>query len=257
MIKIKRHMASTLLGFVGAAALILPSAQGQERAQETAQSASYTCEATTAQYDNPTQFVDCNSKLVLDILNDTNLTPSARTEKFDTFMDEFADIQRVGRFTLGSRYQRKMNDDEMLGFLEAFRANMLTVYQVQLDQMRGDAIYVINTVEKRPGKEAIVVTELSRNGERVTEAHWRIMNFGDGWQVVDVAIDFDGQLLWLAIEQRLFHLAILDKTPNGKFKNSKQIDRARIAGLINTIKLSTEDLKAELASNNKTNEATL
>ncbi len=44
------------------------------------------------------------------------------------------------------------------------------------------------------------------------DVRWRVLNRNGEYQVVDVALNIDGNLLWLAIEQRAQFLSLLDRT---------------------------------------------
>ena len=61
---------------------------------------------------------------------------------------------------------------------------------------------------------------------------WRVLKRNDGYQVVDVALNVNGNLIWLAIEQQAQFLSLLDRT-NGSAD-----------ALINRIERMTRDVVA-------------
>ena len=44
------------------------------------------------------------------------------------------------------------------------------------------------------------------------DVRWRVLTRDGKYQVVDVALNLDGNLIWLAIEQRAQFLALLDRS---------------------------------------------
>jgi phospholipid transport system substrate-binding protein len=68
------------------------------------------------------------------------------------------------------------------------------------------------------------------------DVRWRVQGKEGSYQVVDVALNLDGNLIWLAIEQRAQFIALLDK-------NNGSADK-----LIAKINSMTADLKSKTRS---------
>ena len=81
--------------------------------------------------------------------------------------------------------------------------------------------------------DSIVDTTIARSDGKNMDVRWRVLHRNGEYQVVDVALDIDGNLIWLAIEQRAQFLALLDRT-NGSAD-----------ALINKINDMTDKLKDE------------
>jgi len=155
-------------------------------------------------------FVNQNASLVLTTLDDDTLDQQARTEKFSQYMDEFSNIDRIASFVIG-KYSRRFNPDEIARYRAAFRTYNLTAYEVQFDQYRGSAIEVTGSTD-RSEKDSIVDSVVrSPEGDEL-DVRWRVLKRGDKYEVVDIALNTDGSLLWLAIEQRAQFLDLLDRT---------------------------------------------
>ncbi|MEM7765965.1 MAG: ABC transporter substrate-binding protein [Pseudomonadota bacterium] len=155
-------------------------------------------------------YVEENASVVLQTLNDPALDDAARTAAFSTYMDTFTDLNRISNFVIG-KYARRFDDAELARYRDAFRTYALTVYEVQLDQYRGEAVDVTGSVD-RSERDSIVNTLIKRADGEAMDVRWRVMTRDGEYQVVDVALNIDGNLLWLAIEQRAQFISLLDRT---------------------------------------------
>ena len=155
-------------------------------------------------------YVQENASDVLSALNDPSLTATERTAKFNAYMDEFTDMVAVSNFAIG-KYARRFNEDELARYRAAFRTYALAVYEYQLDSYRGEAVVVKNSVD-RSEKDSIVNTVIKREDGQDMDVRWRVLTRQGQYQVVDVALNIDGNLIWLAIEQRAQFLSLLDRS---------------------------------------------
>ncbi|MEL6569854.1 MAG: ABC transporter substrate-binding protein [Pseudomonadota bacterium] len=178
-------------------------------------------------------YVEENANEVLKTLNDPALDSTARTEAFSRYMDQFTDLDAVSNFVIG-RYAREFSDDELASYRAAFRTYALAVYENELDRYRGESVEVIGSFD-RTARDSIVNTRIPREGGPAMDVRWRVLNRGGEYQVVDVALNIEGNLLWLAIEQRAQFLALLDRT-NG----SSDALIAKIEEMTNTLESNRE-----------------
>ncbi len=155
-------------------------------------------------------YVQKNASEVLATLNNPKLTADQRTAAFSRYMDEFADLNAVSNFVIG-KYARRFTDDELARYRAAFRDYALAVYQHELDAYRGEAVIVKGSVDRSP-TDSIVNTVIRRQDGKEMDVRWRVKAEDGGYQVVDVALNLDGNLIWLAIEQRAQFIALLDRT---------------------------------------------
>jgi phospholipid transport system substrate-binding protein len=187
--------------------------------------------ATPAFADDATEsFVRSNANDVLNALNDPDLTAQGRRAAFQTYMDQFANIDAVARFVIG-KYSKRFSDEELARYTEAFRTYALAVYEYYFNEYKGQAVKVTGSTDRNP-RDSIVDTKILRQDGREMDVRWRVLKRGDEYQVVDVALNADGNLIWLAIEQQAQFLSILDQS-NGSAD-----------ALINKIQSMTSDLKA-------------
>lgn len=156
------------------------------------------------------RYVAENANNVLQTLNDPALDADSRTAAFERYMDQFTDLNAVSNFVIG-RYARTFSDTELEEYREAFRAYALAVYESELDRYRGERVEVTGSYDRTP-RDSIVNTRIPREDGQAMDVRWRVLNRDGKYQVVDVALNIEGNLLWLAIEQRAQFLALLDRT---------------------------------------------
>ncbi|MAN72483.1 MAG: toluene tolerance protein [Henriciella sp.] len=175
-------------------------------------------------------FVEDNANEVLESLNDPSLSRDERTALFSRYMDEFADIEAVSRFVIG-KYANRFTPEEFERFQAAFKKYALAVYENELDAYRGNEVIVEGSTDRTP-RDSIVDTKIPRADGQEMSVRWRVLKRNDGYQVVDVALNVNGNLIWLAIEQQAQFLSLLDRT-NGS-----------VDALINRIERMTRDVVA-------------
>ena len=64
----------------------------------------------------------------------------------------------------------------------------------------------------RNARDSIVDTTILSSDGREMYVRWRVLKRGNKYQVVDVALNTDGNVIWLAIEQQAQFLSILDRS---------------------------------------------
>jgi len=194
--------ASFLAAFLGAAAAlsIAPNA--------------YAARNTEAE-----QFVQSNATAALRTLSDRSMNAAQRRQNFDRLMAEFADMPRIGSFVLG-RYGASLRADAALRteWNSTFQDYSIAVYEDRLGAYSGSGIHVTDSVERVPGRDVIVSSEIQpRGGGRPLPVQWRMLRSGDTWKVVDVSLVIDGNQIWLAQQQQSEFLAVLGRN-NGDIR---------------------------------------
>lgn len=154
-------------------------------------------------------YVKENATLVLQTLADPTLDAPGRTEKFNEYMDQFSNLDRISSFVIG-KYSRRFSDEDLADYRAAFREYSLTTYEVQFDAYRGSDIEVTGSTDRNE-RDSIVDSVIRRSDGEYLDVRWRVLARNDGFEVVDVALNIDGNLLWLGIEQRAQFLDLLDR----------------------------------------------
>ncbi|MBI1400281.1 MAG: ABC transporter substrate-binding protein [Hyphomonas sp.] len=167
-------------------------------------------------------YVQKNASEVLQSLNNPKLSAAERTATFSKYMDTITDLDAVSNFVIG-KYARRFSDAELAKYRKAFRTYALAVYEYQLDAYRGEAVVVKNSVD-RSETDSIVNTVIKRQDGKDMDVRWRVQGKDGDYQVIDVALNLDGNLIWLAIEQRAQFIALLDRSNGSADALIKKID---------------------------------
>jgi len=167
-------------------------------------------------------YVQKNASEVPQSLNNPKLSAAERTATFSKYMDTFTDLDAVSNFVIG-KYARRFTDAELTKYRKAFRTYALAVYEFQLDAYRGEAVVVKNSVD-RSETDSIVNTVIKRQDGKDMDVRWRVQGKDGDYQVIDVALNLDGNLIWLAIEQRAQFIALLDRSNGSADALIKKID---------------------------------
>ncbi len=167
-------------------------------------------------------YVQKNASEVLKSLNNPDLSAAQRTAAFSGYMDKFTNLDAVSNFVIG-KYSRRFTEAELTKYRKSFRAYALAVYEYQLDAYRGEEVVVKNSVD-RSETDSIVNTVIKRQDGKDMDVRWRVQGKEGSYQVVDVALNLDGNLIWLAIEQRAQFIALLDNNNGSADKLIKKID---------------------------------
>lgn len=179
-------------------------------------------------------YVQTNASEVLQTLNNPKLSAADRTAAFSAYMDKFTNLDAVSNFVIG-KYSRRFTEAELKKYRKSFRDYALAVYESELDAYRGEQVVVKSSVD-RSETDSIVNTVIKRQDGKDMDVRWRVQGKEGNYQVVDVALNLEGNLIWLAIEQRAQFIALLDK-------NNGSAD-----ALIRKVDSMTADLKARTRS---------
>jgi len=155
------------------------------------------------------EYVRENANDVMASLNAPGLNAVERRAQFQSYMDEFTNLDAVAKFVIG-KYAKRFTPEEMDTYLISFRSYALAVYEYYFNEFRGQDVTVTGSTDRNP-RDSIVDTDILRADGQELEVRWRVLKRGENFQVVDVALEDGGNVIWLAIEQRAQFLSILDQ----------------------------------------------
>jgi len=183
--------------------------------------------ATPAFADTSTEeYVRSNANDVLRSLNAPDLDRAERRVAFRSYMDEFANLDAVAKFTIG-KYSKRFTPDEMDAYIASFREYALAIYELYFNEYKGRDVMVTGSID-RNSRDSIVDTKILRADGKEMEVRWRVLNRGGKYQVVDIALNADGNLIWLAIEQQAQFIALLDRTNGSAEALIKKVDEMTV-----------------------------
>ena len=182
------------------------------------------------------QTVQANATRALQALDPSASADQASAQSFAAIIDGFFAFDRVATFVLG-RYGGAVRADAALqaDWRAAFRAYALANYELRLGRFRGRNHRVIGSTIRASGRDVIVDGEVF--GGQVatpTRLSWRLVRQGDDWRAIDIAVQLNGNQVWLVQQQQAQILAMLDETHGdvraliGRMDQSTAAIRARI-----------------------------
>ena len=158
-------------------------------------------------------YVQRNAAEALRTLGDMSISSSQRRQTFDQLMARFADMPRIANFVLG-RYATRLRTDAALrsDWNSAFQDYIIAIYETQLDRYSGGVVQVTGSIERIPGRDVIVLSQITpRGAARPLPVQWRVLRSGDVWKAVDISLVIDGNEIWVGQQQQRDFLAALDR----------------------------------------------
>jgi phospholipid transport system substrate-binding protein len=150
-------------------------------------------------------FVSANIQKGLMILNDSQISQSERSAKFEQLLLGATDMKRVAVFALG-KYGETASAADRDAFAQAFQHYAIAVYQSYLVKYAGQTLTVTGSTA-HGADDAVVATKLNDPGGRAMEVDFRVRsNTG-----APVIVDFSVAGMWLAPEERDQFVAFLDQ----------------------------------------------
>ena len=157
------------------------------------------------------EFVRGNIQSGFDILNDRNLAPAERRDRFASFLLGLTDVKRVALFLLGPT-AAKASPEDLDAYVAAYQDYVLGVYSTYFQLYAGQSLRVISSRERAPG-DIIVVTNMVGQQNLAMEVDFRVRTDAAKPLLVDVAVAG----VWLALAQRDQIQAVLAQN-NGDIK---------------------------------------
>jgi phospholipid transport system substrate-binding protein len=148
-------------------------------------------------------FVQAKANEVLKLLNDKSLSRDARRIKFREYMNQFAHLPTIARRVLGAE-GRSLSQTDFDKYYKTFETYAMEVYEVHLDQFRGEAIKVTGSRDDDARRSTVNSIVKSSQTGKDTKVYWDVLASQDGstYRVRDVGIDLGGSTLWLAQDQQ-------------------------------------------------------
>ncbi len=182
-------------------------------------------------------YVQAKADEVLQVLNDRSLTGVQRQAKFSEYMHKFAHMPSIARRVLGVE-GRSLSEADFDKYYKTFEKYSIAVYEVHLDQFRGEAIKVNGSKDEDARRSTVESTIKSSQTGKDTKVFWDVLMSQDGqsYRVRDVGIDINGSVLWLAQDQQAQFESFLGR-------NNGNVDKliARINAMIADMEARKKD----------------
>jgi len=171
-------------------------------------------------------YVEASANKVLKVLSDDTMTDDARAVKFSQFMHEFAHVPTIARRVLGVS-GRSLSEADFNKYYKAFEEYAIAVYEVQLDQFRGEALKITGSTDIDARRSQVKSLIRSSQSGKDVEVIWDVLQSSDGktYRVRDVGLNLNGSILWLAQDQQAQFESFLDRNNGDVDKLVARIDK--------------------------------
>lgn len=184
------------------------------------------------------QYVALNGNAALATISNRTMTAAARQAQFRNIMLQLADMSAISNYVLGPNAARRLRADPALAaqWNAAFIDYCVAVYEDQLDQFRGNEMKVVRSIDRTPGRDVVVQTQITPRGRSAAMVvEWRLLKNGASWRVVDASLVIDDSRIWLAQRQRVDFESVLGTNAN-------------VPALIERIRQQTATMRARIAA---------
>lgn len=171
-------------------------------------------------------YVEASANNVLKVLSDDTMADDARAAKFSQFMHEFAHVPTIARRVLGVS-GRSLSESDFNKYYKAFEEYAIAVYEVQLDQFRGEALKITGSTDIDARRSQVKSLIKSSQSGKDVEVIWDVLQSADGktYRVRDVGLNLNGSILWLAQDQQAQFESFLDRNNGDVDKLVARIDK--------------------------------
>lgn len=154
-------------------------------------------------------FIAENIQKGLTILNDRQLSETAKADQFQQLLLSLTDTKRIATFTLG-QYARTASQADLDEFAAAFQNYSIAVYRSYLGVYAGQSLKVTGSSQRAPDDfivTTVMVDPNDRSGQRPLEVNFRVRTDSGKPELTDFSV----LGIWLALSQRDQFVAFLSQ----------------------------------------------
>jgi len=155
----------------------------------------------------------------------SNGSAGQQEKKFRSIFLRNADINTIGRFTLG-KYARKISSSQRKTFNQLLSRFIVKVFIGRMRGTKSTGLKIMGTTERKKGRDYLVKSLVNLPSSAPIRVNWRIFKNRSGrLKLFDISIEG----LWLAQEQRSIFVNIISRN-NGKISALLTHMKQQIAG---------------------------
>ncbi len=141
----------------------------------------------------------------------SNSSASQQEKQFRRIFLRNADINTIGRFTLG-KYARRISSSQRKTFNQLLSRFIVKVFIGRMRGTKSTGLKIVGTTERKKGRDYLVKSLVNLPSSAPIRVNWRIFKNRSGrLKLFDISIEG----LWLAQEQRSIFVNIISRS-NGK-----------------------------------------
>lgn len=133
------------------------------------------------------KFIRALGEQAVSVLSDKSIPLADRESRIRDLLRKNFDLETIGRFVL-SKHWRTASPDQQSDYLALFSEFVLRTYARRLGGY-GNELFKINSAQPLGARDAIVLTEISRQAGPPITAGWRVRDSDNGYKIVDVMVE--------------------------------------------------------------------
>ena len=134
------------------------------------------------------------------VFSTIEIEPELYDAELNTLVQSNVDTLSIARFTLG-KYAARVAAEDLNQFSKSLKAYFLETIQDNIQGGQHLSVDVLKSFDRNK-RDCIVETVIHRDTLDDLTVVWRVMRIGERHQVLDIAVDQNGNTIWLAIELR-------------------------------------------------------
>lgn len=133
------------------------------------------------------KFIRALGDQAVKLLSDKSIPLTERETKIRTMLRHNFDLETIGRFVL-SKYWRTASPDQRAEYLSLFSDFVVRTYARRLGGYAGEK-FKIKSAKPLGSRDALVVTEISRQAGPPITAGWRVRDTKNSYRIIDVMVE--------------------------------------------------------------------
>ena len=125
---------------------------------------------------------------MLQMLNDSQLSPAERQKRFGALLDMDFDFAKIGRFVLG-RYWQTATEEQKQEFAPVFRDYVVQSYSVRFGEFTGASFKVTGERPESPSSTIVSTTVMQRNSSTPAKVDWRVATDTGSAKITEVIVE--------------------------------------------------------------------
>jgi len=143
--------------------------------------------ATKTSPEEAEKFIRALGDEAVKLLSDKSIPLTDREAKIRELLRRNFDLETIGRFVL-SKYWRTASPDQQSEYLALFSEFVLKTYARRLGGYANEQ-FKINSAKPLGERDAVVLTEISRQAGPPITAGWRVRDTNSSYRIIDVMVE--------------------------------------------------------------------
>jgi phospholipid transport system substrate-binding protein len=136
----------------------------------------------------PENFIKNVGEKIIGLLKEKILPLEDRKNKFGLIIDEYFDIETIGKFTLG-HLRRQIQPHNLNEYIKCMRNYIIDMYAKQFDHYGNESFKVLSTMTNQQGGFTVKSEVMRENIEKPLSVYWQVFMTNRGMKVTDIIVN--------------------------------------------------------------------